>query len=106
MRWLEASALAASFFIVDSASIVHGQRYAMGTMFDIVACHASREAAMRAIDDALQEVERLDRVLSHFKPESDLSVLNRRGRDGYVEVAPDLYEVIRQSIDVSRSSEG
>jgi thiamine biosynthesis lipoprotein len=106
MRWLEASALALSLFVVDDASIVHGQRYAMGTMFDIVAFHPSRETAAQAIEDALDEVERLDRVLSHFKPESDLSALNARARHGWVEVSPDLYEVIRQSIDVSRGSEG
>ena len=107
MRWLEATALALSLFVVDDGSpVVHGERYAMGTMFDIVANHSSRDTATRAIGEALDEVERLDRVLSHFKPESDLSDLNRRAHNGYVDVAPDLYEVIRQSIEVSRGSDG
>jgi thiamine biosynthesis lipoprotein len=107
MRWLEASALALStFLVVDDGTTVRGQRYAMGTMFDIVVEHPSREAAERAIDGALDEVERLDRVLSHFKADSDLSELNRRGRAGYVDVSPDLYDVVRQSIDVSRAAHG
>jgi FAD:protein FMN transferase len=106
MRWLDAAALALSFFVVDDASIVHGQRYAMGTMFDIVVSHSSHEAATRAIDEALHEVERLDRLLSHFKSDSDLSKLNRGGHDGYVAVSPDLYDVIRQSIDVSGATQG
>lgn len=85
---------------------VHQQRYCMGTMFDIGAYHPSRPDAERAIEQAMEEIDRLDRVMSHFKPQSDLSKLNREGRDGYVRVDPSLFEVIQESLSVSRRSAG
>jgi thiamine biosynthesis lipoprotein len=78
----------------------------MGTMFDIVVYHASREDAKRAIDKAVDEIYRLDRVLSDFDRESDLSKLVRDGRRGEVQVDPSLYEVIAESLTFSRRSGG
>ena len=85
---------------------VHAQRYAMGTMFDIVAYHASGPKAERAIEVALAEIVRLDHVLSHFDPESDLAKLVRTGRTGFVGVDPALYDVLSQSMEISRRSGG
>lgn len=106
MRCVDAAALAISLFMLPGDSTVHEQRYCMGTMFDVIAYHESRPVAERAIDEALDEVERLDRVMSHFKDDSDLSRLNRDARNRFVQVDPELYDVIRQSIDVSRLSAG
>lgn len=85
---------------------VHQQRYCMGTMFDIVAYHASREEAERAVAKAMEEIARLDQVLSHFKADSDLSKLVREGRSGFVAVEPSLYEVLQESVMYSRRSGG
>jgi thiamine biosynthesis lipoprotein len=85
---------------------IHQQRYAMGTMFDIVVYHPSRSEAERAIEQALNEVVRLDRVMSHFKADSELARLVRDGRRDFVSVDPSLYEVIQQSLGYSRRSGG
>jgi thiamine biosynthesis lipoprotein len=82
------------------------QRYVMGTMFDIVIYHPSREDGARAAERAMREIERLDRVLSHFKNDSDLSRLNRDGHRGFVTVDPSLYDVVSQSIEWSRRTGG
>ena len=82
------------------------QRYVMGTMFDIVIYHASRDEGARAAERAMREIERLDRVLSHFKDDSDLSRLNRDGHRGFVAVDPSLYDVVSQSIEWSRRTGG
>jgi thiamine biosynthesis lipoprotein len=78
----------------------------MGTMFNVIVYHASAAAAERAVDEAIAEVVRLDGVLSHYKPQSELARLNREGRRGFVAVEPALYEVVGQSLDVSRRSGG
>ncbi len=78
----------------------------MGTMFEIVAYHPSRPEAERAVTGALDEIARLDRVMSHFTSDSDLSRLNREARHGFVTVDPALYDVIERSIEVSRLSNG
>jgi thiamine biosynthesis lipoprotein len=90
----------------ETLSFVHQTRYCMGTMFDIVVYHASKPDAELAVGRAMDEIVRLDRVLSNFKADSDLSTLNREGRRGFVRVDPSLYEVIQESLAFSRRSGG
>jgi len=78
----------------------------MGTMFDVVVYHESRGEAERAIAGALAEIGRIDRVLSHFDPQSELSALVGRARRGATAVSPDLYDVIARSLEFSRLSAG
>ena len=78
----------------------------MGTMFDIVVYHASPGDAERAVERAMAEIARLDRVMSHFKAESDLSRLVREGGRGFVRVDPDLFAVLQESRAMSRRSGG
>jgi thiamine biosynthesis lipoprotein len=87
-------------------SRVHRQHYCMGTMFDIVVFHASRPDAERAVDRAMAEIVRLDRTMSHFKADSELSRLIRQGEAGFVRVSPDLFAVLEQSLAMSRRSNG
>jgi thiamine biosynthesis lipoprotein len=86
--------------------LVHQQRYAMGTMFDIAAYHASAGEARGAIELALTEIERLDRLMSHYRTDSGLARLVAGGRSGFVTVDPGLYDVIAQALQVSQLSSG
>ncbi len=90
----------------ESLAAVSRQRYAMGTMFDIVVYHASRRDAERAIEDAMTEIVRLDGVMSDYKADSGLSRLNREGHGGAVPVDPSLYAVVAESLVFSRRSSG
>ena len=71
--------LASASPATETLSAVHQPRYCMGTMFDIVVYHASRPDAERAMERAMAEIVRLDRVLSNFDADSNLSKLNREG---------------------------
>jgi FAD:protein FMN transferase len=82
------------------------QRYVMGTMFDIVIYHSSQADGAKAAERAMREIERLDRVLSHYKDDSDLSRLNREGSRGFVIVDASLYDIVEQSIAWSRRTGG
>jgi thiamine biosynthesis lipoprotein len=82
------------------------QRYVMGTMIDIVVYHPSKADGARAAERAMREIERLDRVLSHFKDDSDLSRLNREASRGFVAVDASLYDIVQQSIAWSRRTDG
>ena len=90
----------------EPATFVHKKKYIMGTVYEIVAYDASPEHASAAIDKALEEISRLDGVMSNYKPESDLSRLNRNGHFHPETVSPDLYEAIRDSLEYSRLSDG
>jgi thiamine biosynthesis lipoprotein len=89
-----------------SAEFVHGQRYAMGTMFDLAVYHPARAPAERAIEAALAEIVRLDHVLSHYDADSDLSRLVRSSLGRIVTVDPALYDVLGQALEISRRSGG
>src|SRR5919108_423016 len=79
----------------ESPTPVHLQRYCMGTMFDIVAYHASRPDAARAVERAMEEIFRLDRVMSDYQVDSELSKLNRERPREFVRVEPSFFEVIQ-----------
>ena len=97
---------AAAGVTAQAPAPVHRQRFAMWTMVDIVAYHPSRADAEAAVAKALEEVERLDDVLSNYEPESDISKLVRDARNKAVTVDSSLFEVIEKSVDLSRRSVG
>ena len=111
-RFLLAASLISSVFLhvpevsSQTTPFVHKKRYAMGTVFEIVAYSNSAGRASSAIDQALDEVVRLDNVMSNFKPESDLSRMNREAHFHAVRIPADLYKVIETSLAYSRLSEG
>ena len=111
-RFLLAASLISSVFLhVPEASsqatpFLHKKRYAMGTVFEIVAYSDSAGRASSALDQALDEVVRLDNVMSNFKPGSDLSRMNREAHFHRVRIPADLYKVIETSLAYSRLSEG
>lgn len=90
----------------DSPRLVHAQRFAMGTMFDAFAWHGSTAEARLAIDEALREIERLDRVMSHFRVDSDLSRVNSAGAGDYVSVDSALVDVVSASLVLSERTGG
>src|SRR4051812_26787297 len=69
--------LMALFASAQSPKLVHRQKYVMGTVFEVVAYDDSLDRASAAIDEAFQEVTRLDEIMSNYKPQSELSRLNR-----------------------------
>jgi thiamine biosynthesis lipoprotein len=58
------------------------------------------------VEAALDEVDRIDRLMSHYKPESPLSVVNRTASAGPVRVEPELLDFIALCLDYSRDSDG
>lgn len=86
--------------------LVYRKKYAMGTVFEIVAYGPSPERTARAIEQTFKEVVRLDHVMSDYIPSSDLSRINRTAHYRAEPVPDDLYNVIQQSLVYSRLSAG
>jgi len=83
-----------------------GGIYCMGTSFDIVAYGSQRERLESAIADALGEAKRLDGLLSNYRPESELSRVNRLGSRGPMTLSSELFQFLSACRAYSRSSEG
>ena len=81
----------------DKPILVYKEKYVMGTVFEIAAYAESSEQGSAAIDKALQEIVRMDDLMSNYKPESALSRLNRSAHFHAQKVPPDLYRVIEQA---------
>jgi thiamine biosynthesis lipoprotein len=78
----------------------------MGTVFEIAVYDKEPEHAAQAIDKAFAEIVRLDGVMSNYKPQSDLSQLNRNAHFHAETVPADLYRVIEKSMKYSKMSGG
>jgi len=76
----------------------------MGTDVELLLDAPAGERAERALDRAEAEFERLEQVLSRFRPDSELSRLNR---DGHVrEASPDLVRVVELALAAREATGG
>jgi thiamine biosynthesis lipoprotein len=79
---------------------------AMGSAYSVAVYGEDRTRMEEAVDAAFEEVRRLDRMLSNYKPESDLSELNRFAAERPVKVTPELFRLLSACVQYSRESEG
>jgi thiamine biosynthesis lipoprotein len=78
----------------------------MGTFVSIVAVAGSEGAGRGAISFAFAELDRIDGLMSDYKDDSQLSVVNRQGFDRAVEVGSELFFVLARSVEYSEISDG
>ena len=90
----------------SSPQFVYEKRYAMGTVYEIVAYSSSLDRASQAMDAAFRRIADLDRMMSNYDTQSDLSRVGRSAHFRAVHVPPDLYRVIQDSLVYSRLSGG
>jgi len=108
-----AAALAAAFPLVEFApgvgasGVCHeDSRVAMGTTATVRACGSSPAELRQVTAEALDEVDRVDRLLSHYREASPLSRLNREAASGPVAVDTELVELLDACLRWSRESDG
>jgi thiamine biosynthesis lipoprotein len=78
----------------------------MGSTYTITTYGKDANQLQAAVDDAFEEGRRLDRMLSNYIPDSDLSDLNRRSAERPVKVTRELFDLISSCVQYSRESEG
>ena len=98
--------LAVSLPVAAQPVRLEESRYAMGSLYEIEAWGDDREQLQKGITAALDEVDRLDRLLSHYKPESELSRVNREAWPGPVKIDPELFDLLEESLAFSRATAG
>ncbi len=79
---------------------------AMGTTFTVALYGEDRERLEAAADAAFAEVRRLERMLSNYRPGSELSRLNREAGERPVRVSDELFDLLAACVEYSRASEG
>jgi len=87
-------------------SVNSGTRPVMGTLARIVAVADGSAKARDGINKAFEAVESVERLMSDYDPESQLSEVNRRAFAEPVTVDPSLFEVLTAAVRYSKLSEG
>jgi thiamine biosynthesis lipoprotein len=79
---------------------------AMGSTYSLVLYGQDRARLEMASEDAFEEVRRLDRLLSNYRPESEWSQVNRYAAERPVKVSAELFHLLSDCVEYSRQSEG
>ena len=78
----------------------------MGTRVHVEVWSDDAAAATAGINAVMDEMDRIEKMMSPMMASSALSLLNREGAQRAVQVPPELFEVIQKSLVVSRLSNG
>jgi thiamine biosynthesis lipoprotein len=78
----------------------------MACVYTIEAYGPDAEVLPRIVDEAFDEVDRIDRLMSHYKADSALSRVNREAARRPVSVEPELFDLIVDAMHYHRDSHG
>jgi len=78
----------------------------MGSRFEITAIHSQAAHARQAIDAAYSEIDRIEAIISSWRPDSHTSAINRQAGLAPVQVPEELFSLIRRAKKVSQLTEG
>jgi len=78
----------------------------MGTRVYVQLWADDPEKGNAAITAVMDEMRRLDNLMSHYKPDSQLSQINQGAAAGPVQVDPELFDLIKLSTHFSEITEG
>ena len=79
---------------------------AMGSTYSIAIYGADRVQMEAATDAAFDEVQRLDQMLSNYKPDSEWSEVNRHAAERPMKISPELFQLLSACVEYSRESDG
>jgi FAD:protein FMN transferase len=98
------------FLVVDrvdaEVTTVRRTQLIMGTLVSVTSVAADEAAAQRAASSALTEIRRLEQLLSTWIATSELSHLNAAAGREPVHISRDTMEVLKQSLEIARLTEG
>ena len=88
------------------ADWVGDARPMMGTEVSVHLWSDDPEAGRQAVEEVFDEAARIDRLMSTYKNESEISKINREAAIGPVTASTELFELIRRSLDISVLTRG
>jgi FAD:protein FMN transferase len=80
--------------------------FQMGTYLEMTLWHAQPQIAHQLIREAVQEVHRLDGILSNYDPDSAVSRLNRHAGAGNMAVPPEMFELLTICRELAKKTDG
>jgi thiamine biosynthesis lipoprotein len=90
----------------ESLTRVEDSIDAMGTTYVVVAYGSDPSKTGAAVQESLQEAVRLDRLLSNYRADSEISEINRSAASRPVEVSDEVFQLLAKCLEYSRESQG
>lgn len=87
-------------------AIDSGLRPVMGTFAHIIAVAADSNTAQKSVEVAFDQLVLVDKLMSNYKPDSQLSTVNREAFKNPVKIDEPLFEVLSKSIAFSKETDG
>lgn len=112
-RWTRSAAallplllLGGSLPAAQGAAESHAYRYLMGTSMEVQAFGGDEATRREAIDEAFAAFAEVDRLMSNYRDDSELALVNREAAAGPVAVSDPLFRVLDAARRVSTASHG
>lgn len=83
-----------------------GLQLVMGTFAHVVVVADDSATAKKCVAAALEEIRRVDELMSDYKSDSDIGRANAQAAEHPVQVSDSTYEVLQRSIEFSKLSDG
>lgn len=83
-----------------------GYRLVMGTFARIVAVAEDSQTAQDCIKAGMAQISKVDELMSDYKSDSEISLVNKNGFNKPVQVSRPTYEVLEKSIEFSKLTDG
>ncbi len=78
----------------------------MGTVVQVELWHDQKEQAHQAIQAVIDEMHRIDRLMSPYKPDSELSKINNLAGRQTVVISDEMMNLIQRSLQFSERTQG
>ncbi len=86
--------------------LVRLRTFAMGCDFEVFAFGEERGHLRSAAEAAIEEIERLELLLSHYLPESEVSYINAHAAQEAVRVHPEVFALVQRAVRLCEETEG
>lgn len=90
----------------STSSVVKRSQMLMGTLVFVTAVAQDENTAQEAAEAGLSEIQRLEKLLSTWIPESELSQVNASAGENPVSVSRDTLEVLERSLEMAILTRG
>ena len=78
----------------------------MGTAIHVELWHTDKKIAEKNIQRVFNEMHRIDALMSPFKKDSEISLINRQAAFHPIQISTELFDLIQHSLKISKLSKG
>jgi len=96
-------------FLADTPALAewHGRAIdLMGTRVSVELWHENEQAGLALVEEVLDEYRRIDREMSTYRPDSEISRINREALASAVPVSHEMLSLVETSLELSAASAG